>query len=212
MREVFNEKIGFLDYKVSVEDEKVLELWHKQIEEILTAISQEPIDRKALDTLLRSDREFQQLLTDGTFKRNFDWVFEQLEQKNFDEEDKILLAIGLWFDREKGMFKFTPLIKRILVGINYKMENVVKKWGLPDCINSAVATKEMAQQFGVEGEVVAQFGNRFQHRYFKSASGKILDMWWGGDRAGLFQSEEDFQQNKSEFGKQKHNCDDEQQK
>ncbi len=206
MREVFSEKIGLRDYKVSVEDEKVLEEWHKQIEEILTAISVEHINREVLNNIVRSDREFQQLLKDGKFKRNLDWVFEQLEQSNLDEEDKKLLAIGLWFDREKGMFKFTPLIKRLLVGTNYKMEDVVKKWGLPDCINSAVVTQEMAQQFGVDGAVEAQDNNRFGHRYFKSNSGKVVDVWWGGNRAGLFQSVDDFQKNKSEFGKQKHAC------
>ena len=192
-----------------MEEEKVLEEWHKQIEEILAAISAEHIDRDALNNTVRSDREFKQLLKDGKFKRNLDWVFEQLEQAKLDEEDKKLLAIGLWFDREKGIFKFTPLIKRLLAGTNYKMEDVVRKWGLPDCINSSVAIQEMAKQFGVDGVVAMPNNNRFEHRYFKSNSGKIVDVWWGGTRAGLFKSVDDFQQNKSEFGKEKHKCDEE---
>lgn len=129
MREVFSEKIGLRDYKVSVEDEKVLKEWHKQIEEILAFISAEHVDRDALNNIVRSDWEFQELLKYGKFSRNLDWVFEQLEQTNLDEEDKKLLAIGLWFSRERGMFKFTPLVKRLLAGTNYKMEDVVKNEG-----------------------------------------------------------------------------------
>lgn len=64
----------------------------------------------------------------------------------------------------------------------------------------------MAEQYGIEGEVMSAKGaepveTKAQdtvHRYFRSASGKIMDYWWARGTAGLKLSPEAYEQVRKE--------------
>ena len=53
----------------------------------------------------------------------------------------------------------------------------------------------MAENFHIAGDVeFSQLEGRVPHRYFRSNSGKIVDIWLGWKRGGLFQNEEKFEE------------------
>lgn len=184
-RELHREKIGFRDYVITDEEREVIEEWASQIQELR-------------DLIDRSDKEG---LTELAKRENsqpyINKVLEKLEIEGLDEEDKTLLAIGLWIQREQDKWRKWRVIVKVLKGGTFSLSSFLQDKGKPSCLDSSVLAQRMAENFHIAGQVeLSQPENQFSHRYFRSQSGKVVDVWWGWRRGGLFQNEDEFEKKK----------------
>ncbi|OGH93662.1 MAG: hypothetical protein A2538_00455 [Candidatus Magasanikbacteria bacterium RIFOXYD2_FULL_41_14] len=191
---IHEEKIGRRDYMITGEEREVVNGWLEKIGEI----------KQMLD--IGNIEELAKLADDGEYHRDVKQIVAELEQEGLDEEDKILLSISLWLLKEQRKdAKRWPIVKRFLKGGEFKLASFLDKEWVPNCLDSTVLIKVLAEQFGVDGQVktIKSPAGKFAHRYFGSNSGKFVDIWWGYDRAGLFQDEKKF---KETLKRDRHYC------
>lgn len=184
------ERIGFREYVITGEAPEVMEKWHGQILEIIGALQ-----NRDLDKLL-------ELMQSGKYKLDLQKITEIIGQEIKDQEGLDLLGISLWILREKdkyaGNWKIT---KKMLKGGKYSLSEFLATGGEPWCLETTVLARALAENFGIKGEIKrAPIG----HRYFRSNSGKIIDIWWGFRHAGVFQNDQQWKENK--VIKEKHPC------
>ena len=188
-RELYRERISFRDYVIFDEKPEVIEKWTAQIQEILDAI-----DKHNLQDLEK--------LTERHDRRSYAVeVCETLKEEGLDEEDKTLLAIGLWIQREQDKWSNRRIIAKTIIGGTHGLSSFLRNKGKSTCLDLSVLTKRMAENFHIAGDVeFSQLEGRVPHRYFRSNSGKIVDIWLGWKRGGLFQNEKKFEE-KEEMSK-----------
>jgi hypothetical protein len=188
-RELHRERISFRDYVIFDEKPEIIEEWVTQIREIRDAINKHNMEN--LDMVTRRENH----------QSHASKVYEILEKEGLDEEDKTLLAIGLWIQREQDKWSNRRIIAKTIIGGTHGLSSFLRNKGKSTCLDLSVLTKRMAENFHIAGDVeFSQLDGRIPHRYFRSNSGKIVDIWLGWKRGGLFQNEKKFEE-KEEMSK-----------
>jgi len=184
-RELYRGRVGFSDYVITDEEREVIEEWASQIQEL-----RDLIDSGDKDGLAELAKRENSRLYIGKF-------LEKLETEGLDEEDKTLLSIGLWIQREQDKWRKWGVIIKVLKGGTFNLSSFLENKGKSSCLDSSILVKRMAEHFHIAGQVeLTNQKNPFSHRYFQSQSGKVVDVWWGWRRGGLFQNNEEFKKKK----------------
>ena len=184
------ERIGVREYVITGESPEVMEKWHGQIQEIVDALNKRDLDKLV------------ELMQSGKYQIDNQKITEILEQEINDEESLNLFGIALWILREQDKWAgHRKIVTKMLKGGEYSLSSFLEAGGKPWCLESTVLAKTMAENFGIKGEIKRA---PIMHRYFQAASGKILDVWWGYRRGGVFQNEQQWKEGK--VVKEKHPC------
>ncbi len=184
------ERIGVREYVITGESPEVMEKWHGQIQEIVDALNKRDLDKLV------------ELMQGGKYQIDNQKITEILEQEINDEESRNLFGIALWILREQDKWAgHRKIVTKMLKGGEYSLSSFLEAGGKPWCLESTVLAKTMAENFGIKGEIKRA---PIMHRYFQAASGKILDVWWGYRRGGVFQNEQQWKEGK--VVKEKHPC------
>lgn len=177
------ERVVLGEYTITGESPEVMEKWHQQIQEIVDALQSRDLDKLT------------ELMQGGKYKPNYEKIMEILwrEVKN-DKESLTLLGIALWILREQDKWAgHRKIVTKMLKGGEYSLSSFLETGGKPWCLESSVLAKTMAENFGIKGEVKKA---PIMHRYFQADSGKILDVWWGYRRGGIFQNHQQWKEGK----------------
>lgn len=184
---LFEKRLGIRKYSIEDETPEVIAKWIEQIQEIHAA-------------LVRGDEESLMELMQGTkYEKNVSTVSALLETENLDEEDKKLLALGLWLLKDMKKWQEGQVRKKVLLGGKFSVGAHLESQNGFNCIDSSVLIDRVAPELGITGSVKkARIKNPYSHRYYETDSGKILDVWWGYQRGGLFQRRDDFEKRREE--------------
>lgn len=183
----FAEKIGLREYTIPTEAEEQIKEWKNEIQIFINELTFKKVDFVELQHLMR--RENREWFQNSPL---LEVISNHLEvsQEKLDEEQKTLLAIGLWILKKKGPFSWISSPAKVLFGKNQPLAEILTPESRPNCIDTAVLSKVMGEEFGVTGTLETLEGNRFQHRFLKTDSGRVLDVWWAADTGGLVESQE----------------------
>ncbi|MFH1286301.1 MAG: hypothetical protein ABII02_00935 [Candidatus Magasanikbacteria bacterium] len=123
-------------------------------------------------------------------------IFYEIIEKELDEEDLNLLAIGFWVLREQGDWKGNLTVgKRLLRSSGETLSNFIGKEAGPSCLDTSVLIQRLSKELGIRGSVTPMAKKFVTHRFFTTESGKILDVLWDHDRAGYFEDSDDWKKN-----------------
>lgn len=181
----FKEKIVFRDYHIPPEQREVIEQWKKEVQEILDVLSQKPFQREKVKEMVYKDT---------SFKRDITPLLDKIENDEMNQEKLTVAAIGLWLLKRKAKWSVYASTIKPFIGGTFSPASFLEKGGHPNCIDTSEVARQMAEEFGVPGEVVSigmslnpkTLGAKRGHRFFQTDSGVISDVWFGRDRGGYF--------------------------
>lgn len=176
-------------YPIEGESREQMKAWKSEIEGVLLAL-QKAVDSGDLTEFIEASK--------GSVKAEQIWemvgaIKQQAEESGIelDPEARKLLAIDLWIRREQGgRWKKETLRRsfwRVATGQGSKIADVLDRDKAPNCIDVAYLIKALGHEFDIDGEVgsIPSSTPGIDHRYFETASGKILDYWYLPESGGL---------------------------
>lgn len=174
---LFEQRIGLRKYRIEDEDQELIEIWKEEINKILDDLKTKKI------------QEVQDAMG-PYYGKSIESIYVALEREGLDEGDIIMLAISLWVTRQMVWRGYVDVAKHFLKGGTRDLFSMQQRNnGINNCLDASVLASRMAKEFGVSGDVKTWGKGRFKHRYFQDDKGKVIDPWWGYERAGLFQNE-----------------------
>ncbi len=139
--------------------------------------------------LLKSDNqaELATVLAGKNYKKDIRKVLSRYYADGYgDDESLKLIAIGMWvFKNADSWAGFLRIANKILRGGRHDVTTFLQKGSHPCCLDVASLTHVLAAEMGVKGEIKRKRGP-YGHRYWQSASGKVVDARFGAWRGGVF--------------------------
>jgi len=180
-------------YSIEGESKETMEAWKAQVDEIADGLE------KAVQT--GDFSEMAGLMREKFHEADLKKIVQKITAESekfglpFDDEAKKLLSIGLWLWREQGgkWAGTRKVIWKVLTTDSAKLSSFLDKNSVASCVDTSYLIKAMAEQYGIEGDVMSVKGAepveaRAQdrtHRYFLAKSGIVADYWWARGTGGL---------------------------
>lgn len=181
-RTIYSEWIVLRPYNIQDAPAEIKQSWKKEIDKIIIYLLQG--NKKNLEVLGTRRNEFW-----GDRHIDPQTIRDLLGEPGFDHEQLVLLAIALFMFQNKARYKFISGHLKAIFGGNYKLENFIGYENDANCVDIACLTRELAALFGIEGEITA---GDYDHRYFVTDSGRVLDVMAGWQKGGIFNTEEEY--------------------
>lgn len=186
--EGYTKRFGIREYHIPPEKRELIEKWKQEIQEILDVILATPFDREKITQLVQKKEGKQNFLVDS--------FLDKVEKGTLSQEALIVGAISLWELREKTDWSIAASTLKPFLGGTHPLSEVFEKGKTINCIDTTELTRQMAQEFGVKGEIVdIGMSNRLEtigdpngHKFFMSEGGSISDGWYGRKRGGFFEN------------------------
>lgn len=186
--EGYTKRFGIREYHIPPEERELVEKWKQEIQEILDVISVVPVDRERVTELAQRKGE----------KRPLSIIpfLEKLEQEHLSQESLTVGAISLWVLREKAGWSVLSSTLKPLLGGTHPLSKIFEKGNTSNCIDTSELARQMAEEFGVKGEIVdigmsnklETIGDPNGHKFFMSEGGAISDVWYGRKFGGFFEN------------------------
>lgn len=186
---VHEEWIGLQKYKFEV-GEQELEKWNTQVTEIHQALINKDFD--TLTSLLKNDK-----LVERSKK-----LLERSQFLNPETQNHIkdLLAISVWIiDNQNHWPGNVTSGFRLIKGGLQRLESFTQGGGDlgPSCLDSCAIIEALSEKRGISGDIERLGkkgrGSRFEHRYWRSDQGFVVDTLWGIDIGGVYLSDEEYE-------------------
>jgi hypothetical protein len=193
---VYSMHRGFRRYALLQAAPETLENWKAEIDSILQDI-REGLETGEFSAMTEWHRMAEDQAGEDRRVGNPETVRRILKEEILDEDDEVLLAIGLFILRHKSSWNRYRASIKVLLGGHFPLDEILSEKGWTHCYDSAIIARELATMYGVKGEVR---GRLAQHAYFETWHGKVCDPMLGWRRAGLFQSKERFRIYRKKLG------------
>jgi len=184
---LYARKFGLNEYRIPPEEREKLDEWKEQAQAIIDILLVEPFDQENVKAELNAK---------GIFSSVLDSALSRVNSENYDLNKGKLLAIGLWIDSVKGQWRWISSVMKVALGGEHKLSQALKGTGSANCIDTAVMTQVMCQEFGIAGEVKT-LSEKTPHHYFIAETGEVVDIWKGKQRGGLYLDYTDYDKNRS---------------
>lgn len=133
-------KIGFREYRIPQEEREILDQWKEQVQQVVDILLIEPFNKETV---------IQELNKRGLTSGSLDSALSRIESEKYNENKRRLLAIGLWVDSVKGRWSWASSVLKVIIGGDRRLSSAVKGKGSANCIDTAVLTQVMCQEFGI---------------------------------------------------------------
>ena len=172
---------------MKIGDRATIESWKKEIAQLHEAIVDGDFDR------------LKDLMAGGRYKRDISRVMEIQTRENIDDEGRKLLAIALLLMKHQSDWRgFCSAGWKLIKGGVKKLDDYFDEVNSPSCLDAAVMIEYLTELHGMEGKIKRVAG-RYSHWYWESISGKVIDIWWGYGRGGLYNNNEKYSEIKRRF-------------
>lgn len=186
--EGYTKRFGIREYHIPPEERELVEKWKQEIQEILDVLLAVPVDKEKIITLMQREGE-KRPMTLAPF-------LEKLEQGRLNQEAVTVGAISLWLLREKVNWSIAASTLKPFLGGTHPLSEMLEEKKTSNCIDTSEFVRQMAQEFGVKGEIVdIGMSNRLEtigdpngHKFFMSEGGAISDVWYGRKFGGFFEN------------------------
>jgi len=182
------------EYKIPQEGAEVVADWKAEVEGILQEIDKVDLEAANLAQLLGSEKENQYVSERGNSLAKK--AEEMLAEGEWDRENKIMLAIGLWLMSKKGKWSDFKEMGKALVGGEHSLSEAVNTDNVSNCMESSTAAKLLAGEFGIEGDIITlgtdikpakiNLEAGYGHHVFQNNTGSIVDIYWARKQCGYF--------------------------
>jgi hypothetical protein len=187
---LYETRIGLKPYSLATISPANIEAWKGEISQILSALQGGDFEEICEAVVRGGTKE------SSAVKFTFD--LQDVLKEVLSEQSKTLMAIGLWYIKEKGPWHGRAIGEliagmKLLIGGNHAPESFLGKDAQqPSCLDASIIIGEMAREFGISGAVYKLGSPKLTHRFWMSDDGEVLDAMWGWARGGIFKSKEDF--------------------
>jgi hypothetical protein len=184
---VFEATFGPRKYKIKVGDKAQIEKWKDEITELHAAIKSGDLEK------------LEKLMKDGRYKKSIEKVMELQKKEGLDEEGEKLLAISLLIMKRQSDWKglFAAGMKLVKGGIR-DLDRYFENIDSPSCLDAAVLVEYLTEIHNIKG-VITRLAGRYTHWYWQSETGKVVDIWWGYGRGGLYMDQETHKEMKTRY-------------
>ncbi len=171
---IFETNLGPQKYQLKIGDRATVESWKMEISLLHQAIIEQDWER------------LQELMANGRYKRDIMKVMAIQQKENLDEEGKKLLAIALLLMKHQSDWRgFVSAGWKLIKGGVKNLDHYFDNNNSPSCLDAAVMVEYLTELFGVSGKV-RRVAGRYSHWFWESESGKVIDIWWGYGRGGVY--------------------------
>ncbi len=184
---IYEAHFGPRKYQLKIGDKAEIEKWKNEI-------------HKIHEYLLDDDKDgLKNFMKGGRYRRDVKKILEIQESEGLDEEGKKLLSISLWIMKNQSDWRgFLAAGFKLIKGGMKTLDHYLKNVDSPSCLDAAILVEFLTEIYGIKG-VVKKVAGRYSHWYWESETGKVVDIWWGYSRGGLYLHKETYKNMKTRF-------------
>lgn len=183
---LYAKKFGLREYRIPQEEREILDMWKAQVQQIMDILLIDPFDKETVKS---------QLNEKGIASRSLDSALLRVESEKYDINKKKLFAIGLWINSVKRRWHWILSIMKVALGGEHKLSQIFKGRERANCIDTAVLTQVMCQEFEIAGEV-RTISEKTPHHYFIADTGEVIDVWHSKQRGVLYSDYNDYDEHR----------------